>query len=204
MATIKDSKLRSVKSMYASGMSAREIAVALHCRIDAVYYLFRKHDVVRRSRAEINRLQFDRKQPTFKLRIRLTRRDHFLRAMGIMIYWTEGSKWEGEKIVDFANSDEALIRIFLFFLRRICGIDERKLRAYLYCHSDQDPERLISFWSIVTGIPKRQFTKPYVKATTSIEKQGKMKHGLIHIRYNDKKMLLLLKEWIRSVEKQYS
>lgn len=89
-----------------------------------------------------------------------------------------------------------MILIFLRFLRDICGIDESKLRVYLYCYADQKIGRLISFWSKITGIPSSQFTKPYVRNDFNPQKSGKMKYGLLHIRYGDKKLLDLIRRWI--------
>lgn len=114
-----------------------------------------------------------------------------------MLYWCEGSQWIGEVIVDFANSNSDMIKIFLNFLRKICGINEKKLRIYLYCYANQDPDKLIKYWSNITNVPVSQFTKPYIRKDYQKNKTGKMKHGLIHVRYNDKKLLNLLREYIK-------
>ena len=114
-----------------------------------------------------------------------------------MLYWGEGSKWDGERVVDFANSNSEMIKIFLSFLRIICGIKEDKVRIYLYCYSNQFPDKLIDFWSKEINVPKSQFTKPYIRNDYNKNKTGKMKHGLIHIRYADKKLLNLIREWIK-------
>lgn len=117
---------------------------------------------------------------------------------GVMLYWGEGSQWAGERIVDFANSNPAMIKVFIHFLREICGVEEKRLRCYLYCYSTQSVDDLIEFWSSLTVIPKVQFTKPYVRHDFNPDKIGKMPHGLIHIRYGDKKLLTLFREWIKN------
>lgn len=131
-------------------------------------------------------------------------KDRELKAMGTMLYWAEGFQSNYADIVDFANSKPAMITLFLKFLRRICGIDESRLRVYLYCYSNQNVEGLINYWSKLTGIPKLQFTKPYVRQDFKVEKIGKMKHGLIHIRYYDKKLLELIKKWTEEYVKEYA
>jgi len=107
-----------------------------------------------------------------------------------MLYWGEGYKnFTTNSVVDFANSDSGMIALFLTFLRRVYRIDETRLRIYFYCYSDQDVPDLIAFWSKLTSISKAQFQKPYIRH--DFRKGGrKMKHGLIHIRYYDKKLLL--------------
>ncbi|MCK9401633.1 MAG: hypothetical protein M0Q51_16815 [Bacteroidales bacterium] len=196
MATIPDKKLEEIKKLYASGLSAKDLAERLEVSMDAVYYFFRKHGLPRRTMSQTNQLRFNRKPPTFTINNKLSENHEKLKLMGTMLYWSEGSQWAGEGIVDFANSNQAMIQIFLMFLRKVCGIDESKLRVYLYCYSNQNPKELIRHWSKLTNISINQFTKPYVRHDYKIEKQGKMAYGLIHIRYYDKKLLLLIKEWI--------
>jgi len=62
-----------------------------------------------------------------------------------MLYWAEGFQSEKAKMIDFANSKPEMISLFLKFLRQICGIDENRLRAYLYCYENQSPQKLIKF-----------------------------------------------------------
>jgi len=122
-----------------------------------------------------------------------------LKIAGIMLYWTEGSKPNPTnriRTVDFANSNPRMIRLFLRFLRQICGIDESRLRLYLYCYANQNPETLKRYWHRVTNIPLTQFTKPYIREDFLPEKSGKMRYGLVHIRYSDKKLLLQIERWI--------
>ena len=99
-------------------------------------------------------------------------------------------------MVDFANSDKDMILLFLKFLRRVCGIDEKKLRVYSYFYSNQDISKNINYWSKLTRVSKKQFSKPYIRDGFKEEKRDKMPYGLIHIRYNDKKLLNLILSWI--------
>lgn len=90
-----------------------------------------------------------------------------------------------------------MIKIFLKFLREVCGVDEKRLRVYLYCYSDQSIEILLNYWYKLTNIPKSQFSKPYIRNDFLPEKSGKMKYGLVHIRYADKKLLYQIDNWIK-------
>lgn len=203
MATIKDKELNRIKQLYSKDcFSALEISKKLNVPLNAVYYFLRKHSVSRRNPSENNRIVFSRKKATFKVKNKLSISEKNVKIAGIILYWTEGSNWSGERIVDFANSDPKLILIFLRFLRKICHIDENKLRAYLYCYSNQNIGELIKFWSTITKIPKKQFTKPYVRKDFKLKKSDKMIHGLVHIRYNDKKLLLLIQQWMKEIVKE--
>lgn len=203
MATINKKHSSLIKSWYNQGLGVREICERLNVSIDAGYYFFRKNNIKRRNRSENRAIQFERKKPSFKLRSNLTIEEKKLKIAGIMLYWAEGSKWSGEKNIDFANSDFAIIKIFLDFLRRICRIDEKKLRIYLYCYSNQNPNQLIEFWAKCTKISKRQFTKPYIRRDFKRSKKEKMKNGLIHVRYYDKKLFTLIMQWISEYAKKY-
>lgn len=205
MATLPANKLELVRKLYyKQQLSAREIAQSLNVSLDAVYYFMRYNGLARRNRSEFNRALFNRKTPSFKLKKKLSVKDKQLKALGTMLYWAEGFQSDGADIVDFANSKPAMISLFLKFLRRICGVDESKLRVYLYCYSNQDVQGLIDYWSRLTGIPKSQFTKPYVRQDFRAEKVGKMKYGLIHVRYYDKKLLELFRKWTEEYVEEYA
>lgn len=122
-----------------------------------------------------------------------------------MLYWGEGYKGSVKRPanrVDFANSDPSMIRIFLEFLRQTYELSESKFRILLYCYSNQDVVNLIDYWSSVTDIPKAQFTKPFVRSDFKIT-GNTMPYGLVHIRYNDKKLLLEIKSLIDCYKAKY-
>jgi hypothetical protein len=196
MSKINQRKLYQIKNLYREGRSMREISEYLGFSPNEVCYFFRKNNIKRRNRIESNSLKFKNKSPSFKLKTKFNHGDLILKTIGVMLYWGEGSKWKGEKIVDLANSDPYIIKLFLVFLRKICGIDEKKLRGFVYCYKDQNIEKIIKYWAQVTKIPRCQFTKPYIRDDFNNRKSGKMSNGLIHIRYNDKKLLLKIMQWI--------
>lgn len=196
MATISQKQLESINKLYREGYSGVEIAKKYKVSVDAVYYFFRKNKIARRNRVEARNIAYDRQKASYVLKDGLSEKEKELKTAGIMLYWGEGSKWAGEKIVDFTNSDANMIKTFLSFLRIICGVNETKLRVYLYCYSNQSTGKLMDYWSNETGIPKRQFTKPYVRKDFDNKKIGKMKNGLIHIRYADRKLLDQMRVWI--------
>ncbi|KKQ74493.1 MAG: hypothetical protein US94_C0003G0011 [Berkelbacteria bacterium GW2011_GWB1_38_5] len=203
MSKILDNRLVEIKKLYyGNQLCMRQIAEKLDVSIDAVIYFMRKHKLKRRNFSEINRLHFERKSPSFKLRLIDSVLLRELKVIGTMLYWSEGYTSEKGSIVDFANSDPEMITIFLKFLRNIYEIDEKKLRILLYCYTDQDVDSLINFWSNLTGIPRRQFSKPYVR--NDFRKNGrKMVNGLIHLRYCDKKLLLEVKKAIDYYKNKY-
>jgi predicted DNA-binding protein YlxM (UPF0122 family) len=197
MAIISNNNIDKVKELYYKKLlSARQIAEHLNVSIDAVYYCMRHNGMKRRSFSEDNKIRFDRKPTSFKIKDDLSKDEDHLKIIGTVLYWGEGHKSATAHIVDFANSDPDMVKIFVHFLRMVCGVQEDKLRVYLYCHSNQNTEELIDFWSSITKIKKDQFTKPYIRKDFNQKNIHKMLHGLVHIRYGDKKLLLLIKKWI--------
>lgn len=201
MATVDKKKLKLVKKLYYTDkLSIQDVANKLKVSIDAVVYCMRKNGFVRRKSNESNSIKFERCAPSFKLKKITTEDLRTLKTIGIMLYWGEGYK-AGDMTVDFANSDKDMIKLFLKFLRRVCGIDEKRVRIYPYFYANQDIKKCINFWSKVTKIHKKQFTKPYIRENYNKDKTNKMPYGLIHIRYSDKKLLNLIKNWISEYKK---
>ena len=115
-----------------------------------------------------------------------------------MLYWAEGAK--SRHTVDFSNSDSNMIKLFLKGLRTIYRINEKRLRIYLYCYCNQNIKYLVSYWSTLLNIPPNQFSKPYIRKDFDERKINKMPHGLVHIRYSDKKLLMQIKAEIDIIQ----
>jgi len=94
-----------------------------------VYNLMQKNNIQRRGYSDANYTHYDRFKPKFKIKKNINFKDECLKIAGIMLYWAEGAKQR--YTVDFANGDPQMIRMFLRFLREICGIAESRLRIYL-------------------------------------------------------------------------
>ena len=160
----------------------------------------REYGLERRSPAETNNIAYIKQEPCYRLKEHLTSEEEKLKVAGIMLYWAEGYKNLGKQIrggtVDLANSDPEMIKLFIKFLREICGIDENRLKVHLYCYANQNIDSLKKYWRGITGISLKQFIKPYIRNDFLPEKIGKMKYGLVHIVYSDKKLFLQIKKWI--------
>jgi len=182
-------------------LSAQQIADRTGVSIDAVYYAMRKYKIPRRNASENSKILFERKPTSFRIKKKLTQREKDLKRAAIMLYWAEGLKTRGSAGIDFANSDVDMQILFITFLRNICGVDEKRIRIYLYCFDNQDTLKLIQFWSKTLSISTSQFTKPYIRTNYQLEKKHKMPYGLVHIRYMDKKLLWQVLDWIAEYKK---
>ncbi len=203
---IKPLSLVTIKSFYyKDGLSSVEIGKKLNVSPWVVIRFMKRNSLLLRTRVQSNANSFNRKPLTFSIKKGLSPSEKELKIAGVLLYWAEGGKpyqhtrnWT----VDLANSDPKMIMLFLRFLREICRVDEKKLSVQLYCYADQNIEALKNYWSILTKIPLEKFIKPYVRQDFNPSGR-KMVHGLVHIRYCDKKLLLQIDAWIKEYCKKF-
>ncbi len=173
----------------------KEVSESLGVSFWSLYRFMNKNNIPRRERSEANYVG-NRQKLHFEVKNKLAEKDKELKIAGIMLYWAEGSKNLKSNMVDFVNSDPNMIKIFLKFLRQICGVKEDRLRLYLYSYSYQEIDKLKDYWNKITGIPKAQFFKPYIREGNPNLNGRKLPYGLVHIRYCDKQLLKLVLSWI--------
>ncbi len=188
--------------LYQSGHSMNSVAKTMNISIDAVTYILRKSNVQRRSAAEARKIVFQSEPLSFKICPPKSPYDQTLTAVGATLYWGEGYKSPKANGVDFANSDPNMVATFIHFLRRRYNPSEERIRISLYCYADQDLAHLIEYWSNLLKVPKGQFTKPFVRKDYKSDGR-KMKYGLVHIRYSDKRMLIDLLNLVESYRLKY-
>ncbi len=178
---------QDIISLYKKNISGPDIAQKLDIQIRQVYRILDRHKIKRRNLSEQSKIRFAKIPPSFSFKENLSAKDRELLVAGTMLYYGEGAKTG--TTVDLANSDPNILKLFLKFLRNICGTDEHRLRFYLYCFSNQNKVQLIKFWCRYLGISKNNFTKPYVRDTRQGNISRRMPYGVLHIRYSDKKLL---------------
>ena len=202
MATIPEKNIQEIRCLYESGNTAKQIGAKLHYPLNAVYYAMRRYKIARRTGRVSAALRFAQKELSFRVPEVLTNTQQKLQLLGVTLYWAEGYKTEKSKGIDFANSDPAMVTLFLRFLREVCYVDEPRIRVLLYSHDAQKAPEQLRHWSTLLNIPIQNFSKPYIATThQKLEKKQKMPYGLVHLRYADKKLLLLVLDWIEELKK---
>jgi len=182
-------------------LSMVQIAERLNISPSSVRYCLDKGDIQRRDIGEaINSWYFTKlnKKP-FQLKLKLSFNDQKLKIAGIMLYWGEGSKTGNT--VKFSNSDPDMTRIFLLFLRNICGIREERLKALIHVYPDLNEKKLKLFWSKVTNIPIKNFYKSHVHKGKKGTYKNKTRYGTLAISYSDKRLLQTILNWISAYKK---
>jgi hypothetical protein len=124
---------------------------------------------------------------------------------GVVAYWAEGSKnkpWRHGQSVQFMNSDPAMIRLFLAWLRLV-GVPPERLIFRVHIHESAAASEAITFWSHIVGAPESQFGKPTIKThkpLTVRKNVGSDYHGclLVYVR-NSATLNLQIEGWFEGL-----
>ena len=83
-----------------------------------------------------------------------------------MLCLGEASKSDRGSSFSFGNSDPKIIKMFIDLLKYCFDFYPDKIRGRVQYRADQDPDKLRRYWSHITGIPQKQFTKAYMDKRT--------------------------------------
>lgn len=103
---------------------------------------------------------------------------------GLALYWGEGTKTGHSKIA-ITNTDPAVLKYFILWLKLIYKINKKYLRVSLHLYNDMEIEKETKHWSQILNISTKQFNKPYIKTTnlSRINHKGSFGHGTCIIIY---------------------
>jgi hypothetical protein len=76
-----------------------------------------------------------------------------------ILYLGEGTKAKGE--TSMGSSNPLILKFFITCLRNIYSVPENKIKCELHLRADQNPKKMIEFWSNELHVAKENFTKPY-------------------------------------------
>lgn len=117
---------------------------------------------------------------------------HPLFIAALMVYWGEGDK--GRNILRVTNTDPMLLKVFIKFLKEICGVKEIDIKAHLLIYPDLDEKVCMNYWVEQLGHPLGNFNKTVV--IQGRHKTHRLRYGVCHITtsssYLKKKLLLWL------------
>lgn len=98
---------------------------------------------------------------------------------GAVGYWAEGAK--REKLM-FANSDPDLVFLFVNWASRYLAVTHDQFTISLHLHTGQSEGERMEFWSQVTGFPRAQFRKSFVKPEGTGHRKNRLYNGTAQIR----------------------
>ena len=123
-----------------------------------------------------------------------------LKLIGIILYLGEGGKTERGS-ARLSNSDPLVIKIMMRFFREVCKVPEKRFRGNVHTFAHADVEKTEKYWSQITGIPRIQFQKTYIKASSaSLQKRYTLPYGTFSINISDTKLFLTIMGWMEKIK----
>lgn len=130
---------------------------------------------------------------------------------GIVLYWAEGYKRpivrNGREVtyhpIGLTNSDPKLIKIFLKFLIKICGVPVSKIKADVRIFKHLNEQTVLNYWIKEIGVPKENFTKTFVGVSkSSMNKRpfNRLPYGVIQVRVSDTRLFHKIIGWINGIK----
>ncbi|MFJ8862137.1 hypothetical protein ACIRD8_27365 [Streptomyces sp. NPDC102451] len=113
--------------------------------------------------------------------------DRELFAIGVALYWAEGSKSKPhrpQERVTFINSDPDMISLYLAWLR-LLGVPPEHLRFHVHIHETADVAASERYWADLTGAPDSAFGKTTLKThspKTNRKNVGESYRGCLVVR----------------------
>lgn len=115
---------------------------------------------------------------------------HELFLIGVILYWTEGSKekeYRPGSTLKFSNMDPRMIRVFLLWLKNVCKVPDNMIVCQVALHenhTDRVPE-VKKHWEQVTGFGPENFRNVMFKKNkisgTKRKNTGENYFGLLQV-----------------------
>ena len=116
-----------------------------------------------------------------------------LELIGLTLWTTEGDRTQ----LSLSNGNPTIIKKYLEFLRKICRLDENKIKAVIHCHDTLPYKECLRYWSKTTGIEASRFTKPYIKKDHGGTR--KYPYGIIRVAASNIKLVRIFNERLKEL-----
>ena len=124
---------------------------------------------------------------------------HPIFITGIAIYWGEGNK-TSRHMIRVGNVDPLMIKLFVKFLREICGIPKKEIRAYLLLYPDLDLDECKNFWIKQSGLSNKNFNKCVV--IQGRHKTRRIRYGVCNIGVSSTYLKEKILSWLTLLPKE--
>jgi hypothetical protein len=118
------------------------------------------------------------------------REGRFLHIVGCMLYWAEGAKYR-RNCVDFANSDEHMMLMFVRFLREELQVPDDKLKVQIHCYAQDTNEvqRIEDYWLDMLNLPRANLYETQVLEGSN-KRHNRLTNGVCSIRVSSTEILM--------------
>ena len=122
--------------------------------------------------------------------------------LGVGLYLGEGSKTDRGKI-ELSNTDPRIIQIFITFLTKVCGYPVSRIHAHIGIHSHLSIREAEKYWSRISGIPLKQFSKTSIQRSRAGNgERDRLPFGTFSVAVYDTVARVKLEGWIQGIYKR--
>lgn len=179
--------IKKLRELYGNGLSMKEISSKTGLKYGIVVHWMKKYNIPRRSMSEAIYAKKNPNGDPFHIKELNNRRDIELFNIGIGLYLGEGKKRDKHNIA-FSNSNPAILKLFLIFLKEICGVKESQLKAQLNIFDDVGLEEAIDLWQKATKIPRSNFFSSVVRKSKRGSYKNRSRYGTFTIYFSNIKL----------------
>lgn len=113
-----------------------------------------------------------------------------LLLVGAALYWGEGYKNGKAKGLSLANTDPALILLYMRFVREVLKVPDERIRMHVHLHPYCDQHASIQFWSHLTRLPKENFHTTWQVSRASRGRRPKrtVPYGTLDVRVHRRQL----------------
>lgn len=130
---------------------------------------------------------------------KISKRD--LQMIGLGLYLGEGSKAQ-RGAAKISSCDPAIIKIMMRYFKEICCVDDARFRAHIHTYSHLNAKKAETYWSEVSGIPRKQFYKTYIKpSVASLGKKDSTPYGTLDVAVCSTELYLQIMGQIEKIKK---
>lgn len=176
-----------------------QIANEQDCSLNKIDYWMRRYKIPRRGRSEAGYVYRNPDGDPFTIKSTLTPDEAAVFALGIGLYWGEGTK-ASKNAVRIGNSDPGILLAFIDFLQTIYSVPKDKLKFGIQIFSDMDTEVAIQYWCERLNIKRSQFYAPHVTISGKIGTyRKKSSHGVVTLYFHNTKLQQILVDHINKM-----
>lgn len=115
---------------------------------------------------------------------------------GVVIYWGEGDR-NPKNPVRVSNTDAQMLKIFVSFLKTICGLPGNKIKAHLTLYPDLNEAVCKKYWSSSIGVDISLFNKTQV--IQGRHKTKRLEYGICAVEVASRQLKEKLLVWIKKM-----
>ena len=188
---------KAVISSYNNGLSMMDIAVKSGISTRKIRYILMNNGVKIRTHSEANYIKANPNGDPFEILNVLSPEEEHLKAMALGLFLTQGNL-KNKNSVKFSNSNPGIVKIFVKFLKIVCGIPSDKIKASIIIYPDVNAKKCKQYWSDFLDLPLEQFTKTTIlNARNKVSTKKHSDIGTATVYVHNKKLLNIIKEWAK-------